>query len=644
MTDPDDEIDSKTAAQLLAEEMERRLAGTPITDEEIRERFPGQEASVRELLATLDRVEAARIRVEEEAERFDLLARVAELEVPGYELVHPIGNGGQGMVFRARRLASGDVVAIKFLMPAVLADESERRRFKREAAILRELDHPQIVKVVAFDVTPDDIPYLVMRFVDGASLHAGRLARTMSLNERLKLFVGIARVVQAAHDRGVVHRDLKPNNIRLAPDGTPFLLDFGLAACNRDLASLRSLQTTGRARGTPLWCSHEQLRGDLEITPASDVFSLGVILHQLTADGTLPPQVLESLRLEVEPLFDELPSFRRGSARLARSIRPDIRRVIERSLKEAPTDRYQNAGELAAAAEKLLDYRPPHRRGTVWLAMAGVATLLAGGVAAWAPWKPIQPNVQFPESVNGRPLMTLDDLEMGFSWIPAGEFMMGASEKDPGPPFPDERPQRVVKVASAFYIQRTEVRQFQFQKVMGYNPSKFVDPHRPVERVSYSEAVEFCRKASELTGRKIRLPTEIEWEYACRAGTNTVWFFGDNQRLFQRFGNVADREGADKQKIPVFMPWSDGNAATAQTGLYGWNGWAIYDMLGNVWEWCQGPYLVDPLDPSSAVEGKAALRGGSWWDVPETARCAHRNPQDYATKPSTVGFRVVMEQ
>lgn len=634
-------LDPDTAAKLLAEEMERRLAGTPLGEEEITRRFPGREHAVRELLATLDRVEQARLKAEDELERLDLISRAAEIKLPGYELVHPVAGGGQGMVFRGRRVVGGAAVAVKFLLRTVLADEGERKRFAREAAILRQLDHPQIVKVLEFGVTADDIPYLVMPFVEGGPLRVGRLAQTMPLDDRLKLFVNIARVVQAAHDRGVIHRDLKPGNIRITADGVPHLLDFGLAACTRDLVSLQSLQTTGRGRGTPLWASPEQLRGDRDITPASDVFSLGVILHQLVTDGGLPPQVTEALRFEIEPLFDDLKPFKTRSHALSRSIRPDLRRVIQRCLLEDPAKRYQNAGELADAAEACLGYRPPHRRGTVWLAIAAIVAIVASGVAAWAPWKPVQPHFQFPESINGRQLVTV--MDMGFAWIPPGEFMMGAGANDPGPPYPDERPQRLVKVERGFYMQRTEVRQSQFQRVMGYNPSKFVDPDRPVERVSYPEAEEFCRKASQITGRTIRLPTEIEWEYACRAGTNTIWFFGDNPRLFQRYGNIADRSAAEHQKIPVFMPWNDTNPGPAPSGTYGWNAWALHDTLGNVWEWCQGPYLVDPLDPASAVEGKAALRGGSWWDVPETARCAHRNPQDYGTKPSTVGFRVVME-
>ncbi len=642
MNDPENELDPQTAARLLAEEMERRLSGTPLSDEEIRQRFPGREAAVRELLTSLDRVEQARLRAEDELERFDLITRAAELKIPGYELLHPIASGGQGMVFRGKRLDGGAEVAIKLLMPAVLADESERRRFRREAAILRELDHLQIVKVIDFDVTPEGVPYLVMPFVEGEPLRVGRLTRSMSLDGRLRLFIRIARIVQAAHERGVIHRDIKPNNIRIAADGTPFLLDFGLAACTRDLASLRSLQTTGRARGTPLWCSHEQLRGDREITPASDIFSLGVILHQLVADGTLPPHVLESLRLEVESLFEETSSFTRGGTRLSRNIRPDIRRVLERCLKELPADRYQSAGELAVAAEKLLDYRPPHRRGTVWLAVAAITVVVAGCVAAWAPWKPPQAVARHPSPVNGRPFQKLfDDWVV---WIPPGEFMMGAESDEPGMAYADERPQRLARVEKGFYMHVMEIRQKQFEQVMGYNPSRFIDPDKPVERVSYTEAVEFCRKASELTGRTIRLPTEVEWEYACRSGTTTTWFFGNNPRLFQRYGNIADRRASAEHNMEGFMDWDDGNAGTAKCGMYAWSGWSLHDMLGNVWEWCQGPYLVDPLDPSTAIEGKAALRGGSWWDVPDTARAAHRNPQDYATKPSTVGFRVVMEE
>lgn len=643
---PSPTIEPLEAARLLAEEMQRRLDGRPITDDELAVRFPGREDGVRALLSTLDRVEQARLDADEDLDAFEDLLSTVDLSLEGYDLLHPIGAGGQGVVFKARRVdprgqppGDGEPLAIKFLRPAVLGDEAARRRFRQEAATLAEVEHPAVVKVVEFGETEQGIPYLVMPFVRGRHLS---VRRTSSIPERLRLFVAVARGVQAAHERGIVHRDLKPANIRIDDAGRPRILDFGLAIDARAPAARRSLVATGKALGTPAWSSYEQLRGDAAVTPASDVFSLGVILHQLLADGNFPPHLAEQFRLTLEPVVEAggTPSPPRELA-VSRDVRADLRQIIQRCLRVDPGQRYQTAGELADAVERQVDYRPPSpRRRVAGLALAAVA--VAGlALSAWRPWEQPRQIDRALKPVNGREMVTV--LGGRFVWIPPGDFMLGAAADEPSSHH-DERPPRPARVQRGFYLLQTEVPQRIFQDVMGYNPSAFVDPNRPVERVNYGEAVEFCRRASERTGRRIRLPTEVEWEYACRAGATTPWFFGGEPKLFIRYGNIADRSAAAKHGVEGYMDWDDAHAGTAPCGSYGVSRWSTFDMLGNVWEWCQGPYQIDPLDPATAVEGRAGARGGSWWDLPGTARSAHRNPLELSAKASTLGFRVVMEE
>jgi formylglycine-generating enzyme required for sulfatase activity len=183
--------------------------------------------------------------------------------------------------------------------------------------------------------------------------------------------------------------------------------------------------------------------------------------------------------------------------------------------------------------------------------------------------------------------------------LPAGQFLMGSSKSD------DEKPQHQVKINS-FAIGKYPITQAQYQAVMGNNPSHFKNnPQNPVEQVSWDDAQAFCQKLSQITGKTYRLPTEAEWEYACRAGTTTRYYFGDNDN---QLGDYA---------------WYDGNSndTTHPVGQKKPNGWGLYDMSGNVWEWCEDDwhdsYENAPKNGSAWLTNDndyQILRGGSWFD------------------------------
>ena len=163
------------------------------------------------------------------------------------------------------------------------------------------------------------------------------------------------------------------------------------------------------------------------------------------------------------------------------------------------------------------------------------------------------------------------------------------------------------------------VTQEQYEALMNNNPSQFKGIDRPVERVSWNDAQEFCRKASEVTGKQVRLPSEIEWEYAARAGTTTTYFFGN------------DAQDLDK------YAWYDKNSnqQTHPVGTKEPNPWGLYDMLGNVWEWCADNWH-DQLEDNVA-------RGGSWYYDSRYCRYASRNPYARDARNYHLGFRVVLD-
>ncbi len=225
---------------------------------------------------------------------------------------------------------------------------------------------------------------------------------------------------------------------------------------------------------------------------------------------------------------------------------------------------------------------------------------------------------------------------MELAWIPAGSFLMG---------YPADETARLaietqhrVTLTKGFLVGVYLVTQAQWRAVMGDNPSYFEGDDRPVEMVSWEDCQEFCKQLNLKAGRAAyRLPTEAEWEYACRAGTTTPFSFGEtvspeqvNYDGHHPYGK--GRKGQYRQQ-------------TTPVGSFPANAWGLYDMHGNVWEWCQdwyGPYPQNnSTDPQGSINGKArVLRGGSWVDGASYCHAAYRGRFEPGSRDQSFGFRV----
>ena len=222
--------------------------------------------------------------------------------------------------------------------------------------------------------------------------------------------------------------------------------------------------------------------------------------------------------------------------------------------------------------------------------------------------------------------------------IPGASFKMGSpeTEKDRSS---SESPQHTVNMPS-FFMGKFAVTQAQYQRIMGSNPANFKGEERPVEQISWDDAVEFCFKLSKRTGRTYRLPSEAEWEYACRAGTTTPFHFGET--ITSTLANY------DASVVYRSEPKGEYRQQTTDVGTFPPNAFGLYDMHGNVWEWCQDhwhdSYQGAPNDGSAWLsENKDAnpmLRGGSWVDVPRHCRSATRLGCVADGRIDFFGFRV----
>lgn len=223
--------------------------------------------------------------------------------------------------------------------------------------------------------------------------------------------------------------------------------------------------------------------------------------------------------------------------------------------------------------------------------------------------------------------------------IPGGKFTMGSPPGE-AQRESDESPQHQVTV-EGFFMGKYEITQAQYQAIMGNNPSNFKGEKRPVENVSWDDAVEFCQKLSQKTGKTYRLPSEAEWEYACRAGTKTPFYFGETITI-----DLVNYKGDSPYGS---APKGEYRQQTTDVGKFLPNSFGLYDMHGNVFEWCQDVYNNNyqsaPKDGSAWLTGKSnnmkLLRGGSWDYNSRYCRSAPRNGNQRTGRNNDVGFRVV---
>jgi tetratricopeptide (TPR) repeat protein len=369
----------EAARQLPAEAREALLRASGAS--------PGVLVEVRSLLAVLD---AAADFIETPALASlsaDDKAEVAEelgLEVPlmgtrigPYDIERELGRGGMGVVYQARRVDGEyrQIVAIK-VVRAGMDSAAVLRRFRAERQILATLIHPNIARLLDGGRLPDGRPYLVLEYVNGTPITTFCDDRQLPLPARLALFCGACAAVDHAHQAQVIHRDIKPGNILVTADGTPKLLDFGIAKLLTpgDSEGADLTHTLGRVL-TPEYAAPEQVRGD-PVSVATDVYALGVVLHELLTgrrprhDAPAPaaeasrPSTIASTGLEDTAAVSAARAT--SPTKLAQALRGDLDAIVLTAIRHDPSERYPSAHHLADDVERYLHGRPIAARKYGW--------------------------------------------------------------------------------------------------------------------------------------------------------------------------------------------------------------------------------------------------------------------------------------
>jgi len=321
---------------------------------------------------------------------------LAEVDAPNktwflgnYEILEQIGSGGMGVIYRARQRHSRRIVAVKRVLSYRADSHEALERFRREAQAVASLDHPNILPIYEVSESEDGLPFFSMKFAENGSLQENAPSLRNAPRTCVQLMAKVARAVEYAHSRGVLHRDIKPGNILLNDRSEPLVSDFGLAKLldgNNDLT--RSLTTFGTAG----FIAPEQAgHAAVDFTPVADVYSLGAVFFNVLAGR---PPFLGSNPVSVIRQASETQAPKLRS--LAPSLDRDLETICARCLERDPKARYQSAGDLAADLERWLDGRPivarpvsPPARIWRWsqrnpkLVGAAVAGLLLGAATVW---------------------------------------------------------------------------------------------------------------------------------------------------------------------------------------------------------------------------------------------------------------------
>jgi len=678
-----------------------------------------------------------------------------------YEVEGILGRGGFGVVYRARDTQLGRRVAIK----ALLDPGAQFAEFRREAEILAEFSHVNIVQVHSIFEWHGS-PMIVMEFVVGVPLSQWiRQHPAPDFLQRILLMEQLAEGMGHAHQKGVQHRDLKPQNIMVSPEGQVKVLDFGIARRRR---ADGQDSVTSALMGTISYMAPEQLNiGKTGFS--SDVFAFGVIAYELLSDRHpfpgetdflvqlaivqsrpaslanivpgLPVALLPVLNrcLEKDPAlrYSDMGEVRR---QLHRSIGPlkqrEAQRFAEQSMAALTAGDRVEAQRLAGLAERLdpaclrlhevqAKLEAPLRilsgaeeailqallgqvrnllttgkpedqaaaRGIVatlgkqfgwrsefqviggaspvpvpkqgksppvrlvvrsrWLAAAGLILVLSVGATYWflvdrtrkgasgpagqkqtdspslvaspSPPKPSLTEAKLPVLPQAGELRTNPKDGLRYVYVPAGSFRMGCATDADGPCEDAEKPAHVVRISDGFWMGQTEVTVEAYKRhVRGVGKSMPSletngDSH-PMTEVDWNDARRYCGWAG------LRLPSEGEWEYAARGGTTGSRYGPDGDITWAWY-----RRNAGGEAMPV-------GQKTA-------NGFKLYDMLGNVWEWTAdwyGNYRDDSPErnPSGPKGGDSrVLRGGSWYSIESAVRASVRYAGPPADHDNTIGFR-----
>ena len=572
-----------------------------------------------------------------------------------YKIIKTLGQGGFGITYLALQRGLERQVAVKefFMKDCCERHESTshvtlgtagmreqvsrfREKFLKEARNIAKLNHPNIVRII--DVFEENgTAYYVMEYAEGGSL-ADKVRAEGHLSEAVatRYIKQVADALCYIHQRKMNHLDVKPGNIMLNENDDAVLIDFGLA-------KQYDAVTGGQTSTSPVGISDgyapmEQYKqgGVGSFTPETDIYALGATFFKLLT-GVTPPSASDVMEDGVP--ISELEK---------RGVSPKVIDLITHAMEPKKKDRIHSAAEFLqglAGGHGEVTHLSQHESTRVDETTVEATVVMPADAPA-------------PKQKISSKTFTVNGVSFDMMKVEAGTFMMGATpemkEDEEEEDYEDEKPAHQVTLTKNYYIGQTPVTQALWVAIMGItevkpsfwgklfgeeskyidnNPSHFKGDNRPVEEVSWDDCQEFISKLNAATGKHFRLPTEAEWEFAARGGNNSKHYKYSGSDNIDDVAWYDDNSGEETHDVATKQP----------------NELGLYDMSGNVWEWCSDWYgdysSFSQTNPTGANSGSGRVyRGGSWYDIAGYCRSSYRNYLTPGFRYDALGLRLALSE
>ncbi len=507
-----------------------------------------------------------------------------------FRLLERLGHGGFATIWKCLDRQRHEVVAIKVLYGEYADDRTRRERFFRGARQMATLRHPGVVQVLEERLEDEGYFFFVMEYLPGGDFHQAVLQSRIPRSDRLAVIATVCDALRFAHERGIIHRDIKPANIVLDQLHRPKLTDFDL---------VRAMDTTGGTRtgalGSWVYAAPELMTRPQDAGAPADVYGLGMTAVFALYGADLPYDVVRDADGFVRKWMLLQPSNRFCNGRFTGDWK----------------ERYPTVSEFSQALR---------------LAVSSCEEEQLERGDSPEPTQPTPVRDRFPDGTLG-PAMV---------WLPGGTFRMGQDDS----PHADEKPAHEVEV-SGFSIGQYPVTFEDYdwfcEATRGRKPSDLrgaEPPLGPVIDVSWEDATAYCEWLSKQTGVRYRLPTEAEWEYACRAGSAARYCFGEDEQQLEEYAWYSKNAGGKTHSV----------------GEKRANAWRLHDLHGNILEWVQDWHANDyyrrsprenPTGPESG--SSRVVRGGSWYVDAELCRSAYRDWLVPGRRNRGLGFRLARD-
>lgn len=559
-----------------------------------------------------------------------------------YTLEKLIGVGGFADVWKARDNKTGAVVALKIYTNL---DEDGIKDLSAEYTRMQSLNHTNILKAEYFD-SWGNIPYLVMKFCDGDSLDK-RIGK-MNADELLEAISQIASGLDYLHANGIVHQDIKPANILIDNSTSKpiyLLSDFGISAKTKTKLSHSVNQKKQGTSMTEAYAPPEKFsskKEDRRPDRKGDIFSLGISVYEM-ATGSLPFDDLSTGRellygggeIDFTEIEDE--RLKRISElcmlqdKEERPTAEEVKRMADTGV--VPDAPVRAGGNSDMKKTKRVTNGTSRSRVPLYILLVAIVAAGAGILIYFLTGKPTEGTggahgKEFTAEVD---TFNINGVRLEMVKIPGGTFKLGCDDPKDSYADANEKPAKDREVGD-FSIGKHEVTQQLWNVIMKSNPSTVVNENMPVNNVSWEDCQLFIEKLNRITGRNFRLPTEAEWEYACKTRLNP------DKTVSGRYSRYAGGG------MPDEYAWYEGNSGSTihPVGSKKPNAFGLYDMCGNVIEWCQDIYTNYTTGDPEIDKDQRVLRGGYYGSDKGAVRSTSRGSSVYNEAMEPFGFRLCL--